>query len=164
MDHSKAGHQESKPTEMMHGMYRRLAIMSFLSFLAMYVLMFSMINSAGNFLNNINMVYMAGLMVAPMVVFELMVMWAMYKNKTLNYAVFAGAIVAGILLFLFIRQQTLVGDTQFIRSMIPHHSGAILMCREAQLDDPELVQLCQEIIESQQQEIDQMNAIMERLE
>jgi uncharacterized membrane protein len=137
--------------------------MSFLSFLAMYVLMFSMINSADNFVNNINMVYMAGLMVAPMIVFELIVMWAMYKNKNLNYAIIAGAIIGGILLFLFIRQQTLVGDAQFIRSMIPHHSGAILMCREAQLNDPELVQLCQEIIEAQREEIDQMNAILGRL-
>lgn len=164
MEHAEKGHPESKSMDKNHHMYRKLAVMSFLSFIAMYILMFSMINTAGNFVNNINMVYMAGLMVAPMVVFELMVMWAMYNNKTLNYAVIAGAIVAGILLFLFIRQQTLIGDKQFIRSMIPHHSGAILMCREAELNDAELKQLCQEIIESQQQEIDEMNAIMDRLE
>ena len=68
-----------------HNMYRKLAIMSVLSFVAMYILMFSMINTFDNFINNINMAYMAGLMVAPMIVFELGVMWAMYKNKTLNY-------------------------------------------------------------------------------
>lgn len=153
-----------EPMKMKHNMYRKLAIMSFLSFIAMYILMFSMINTIGNFINNINMAYMAGLMVAPMIVFELGVMWAMYKNKTLNYLIIAGTIVAGLLLFLFIRQQTLVGDRQFLRSMIPHHSSAILMCRQSTISDPEIQQLCQEIIESQQQEIDQMNAIMERLE
>ena len=38
-------------------------------------------------------------------------------------------------------------------SMIPHHAGAVLMCEENQLKDPDLVQLCQEIISSQQAEI-----------
>jgi uncharacterized protein (DUF305 family) len=156
--------EEMKQMEMKHDMYRKLALMSFLSFAAMYFLMFSMIDSIASFTHNINMVYMAGLMVAPMVVFELMVMWAMYQNKTRNYMIIAGAIVAGFLLFLFIRQQTVVGDRQFLRSMIPHHSGAILMCEQSSISDPEIQQLCQEIIASQQQEIDQMKAIMERLE
>jgi hypothetical protein len=153
-----------QPMEMKHNMYRKLALMSFLSFVAMYFLMFSMINTIGNFTNNINMAYMAGLMVAPMVVFELVVMWAMYKDKTRNYMVIAGAVVVGILLFLFIRQQAIVGDRQFLRSMIPHHAGAILMCQQSSISDPEIQQLCQEIIESQQQEIDLMKEIMERLE
>jgi hypothetical protein len=145
------------------GMYLKLALMSFLSFIAMYFLMFAMIDNLGSFTNNINMVYMAGLMVAPMIVFELVVMWAMYKNKTRNYMIIAGAIIGGILLFLFIRQQTLVGDKGFLRSMIPHHSGAILMCEQSTITDPEIQQLCQGIIESQQQEIDQMKGILERL-
>ena len=157
-------HQEMKPMEMKHSMYRKLALMSFLSFVAMYFLMFSMINTIGNFTNNINMAYMAGLMVAPMTVLMLVVMWAMYKDKTRNYMIIAGAIVVGVLLFLFIRQQALVGDRQFLRSMIPHHSSAILMCKQSSISDPEIKQLCQEIIESQQREIDQMKEIMERLE
>jgi uncharacterized protein (DUF305 family) len=46
--------------------------------------------------------------------------------------------------------------------MIPHHSGAILMCREAKLQDPEILRLCGEIIESQRREIAEMNRILER--
>jgi len=46
--------------------------------------------------------------------------------------------------------------------MIPHHSGAILMCREASITDPEIKSLCQMIMEGQQQEIDQMRAILNR--
>jgi uncharacterized protein (DUF305 family) len=46
--------------------------------------------------------------------------------------------------------------------MIPHHSGAILMCRQAKITDPEIKSLCQGIEKSQQQEIDQMNAIRAR--
>jgi uncharacterized protein (DUF305 family) len=70
----------------------------------------------------------------------------------------------GVLLFTAIRQQTLVTDSQFLRSMIPHHSGAILMCGEAPLQDAEIRKLCESIIASQQQEIDQMNAILRRLQ
>jgi uncharacterized protein (DUF305 family) len=48
--------------------------------------------------------------------------------------------------------------------MIPHHSGAILMCREAQLEDPELQTLCDEIQAGQRREIEQMEAIAARLQ
>ncbi len=37
------------------------------------------------------------------------------------------------------------------------------MCREAALNDPEIVSLCAGIVESQQQEIDQMKTILDRL-
>jgi uncharacterized protein (DUF305 family) len=47
--------------------------------------------------------------------------------------------------------------------MVPHHSGAILMCRGAKLQDPELVTLCQNISQGQRREIEQMNAVAARL-
>jgi uncharacterized protein (DUF305 family) len=62
-----------------------------------------------------------------------------------------------------IRTQTLIEDSQFIDSMIPHHSGAILMCRQADLHDSELRGLCREIETAQRQEIQQMRAIKARL-
>lgn len=46
--------------------------------------------------------------------------------------------------------------------MIPHHSGAILMCKRASLTDPEIVQLCEQIVRSQTEEIAQMEAIVKR--
>ncbi len=61
------------------------------------------------------------------------------------------------------RKQALIEDKQFIASMIPHHSGAILMCREARLNDAELVKLCKEIERAQREEIRQMEAIGTRL-
>ena len=48
--------------------------------------------------------------------------------------------------------------------MIPHHSGAILMCREASLTDPELISLCEDIEDAQRQEIEQMQEIRDRLD
>jgi uncharacterized protein (DUF305 family) len=64
--------------------------------------------------------------------------------------------------FWFIRSQTAIGDVQFLRSMIPHHSGAILMCREASISDREISSLRDQIIQSQREEIDQMVAILGR--
>lgn len=143
--------------------YLQLAIMTVLSFGAMYILMYAMVDRLGYVYSNVNQAYMAALMAAPMVLIELVVMGGMYPNKKLNYALIAGSIVAGLAFFGLIRAQAGVGDRQFIRSMVPHHSGAILMCREASLEDAELKKLCGEIVEAQQREIDQMTGILERL-
>jgi hypothetical protein len=141
--------------------YVRLLGMIVLSFISMYVLMYSMVNSFADVYNSLNQVYMAGLMTAPMVVIELWLMSSMYKDKRLNAVAIVVSVAAGILFFAFIRQQTLISDQQFLRSMIPHHSGAILMCEDASLQDPRIKDLCKEIISSQRREIDQMRALLE---
>ena len=144
--------------------YRHLGIMAAISFVAMYILMYAMVNSFDDVYMNVNQVYMAGLMTAPMVVIELVVMRGMYHNAKLSALLIAASVVAGVVLFVFIQQQTAVGDRQFLRSMIPHHSSAILMCNEASLQDHEIRTLCEEIVAGQQREIDQMNAILRRLQ
>lgn len=143
--------------------YRHLGLMAALSFVAMYVLMYAMVAGVDDVYMNVNQVYMAGLMAAPMVIIELIVMRAMYHDRRLNALLIGASVIVGGLLFAFIRQQTVVADRQFLRLMIPHHSGAILMCREASLQDAEVRQLCDAITSSQQREIDQMNAILRRL-
>ena len=144
--------------------YRQLGIMAALSFLAMYILMYAMVYSFDHAFNNVNQFYMAGLMAAPMVLIELVVMRGMYHNKRLNALIAAVSIVIGVLMFVFIRQQTAVSDRQFLRSMIPHHSGAILMCERASIQDAEIKQLCTAIVTSQQAEIEQMSAMLRRLQ
>lgn len=71
-----------------------------------------------------------------------------------------GAVLTLVLFFLAIRGQAFVGDRQFLRSMIPHHSGAILMCAKAPLQGTELKALCQNIIKSQDEEIKQMRRML----
>lgn len=100
------------------------------------------------------------MMVAPMTV--LMIVGGMFPNKRANAAILAVSAVAFIGSFALIRTQTTIGDTAFLRSMIPHHSGAILTCREANLQDPEVKRLCEGIIKSQRDEIDQMKGILAR--
>jgi uncharacterized protein (DUF305 family) len=138
--------------------------MAVLSFIAMYILMYAMGNTLDNVYNNFNQFYMAGLMAAPMVLIELLVMRSMYQDKRRNTLFIIVSVVAALLFFLFIRQQTAISDKQFLRSMIPHHSGAILMCEQAAIQDPEIHVLCASIVASQQEEINQMEAILQRLE
>lgn len=148
----------------MHTMkIRTLLIMAFLHFIAMYFLMYAMVDRAGYMYLNLNNLYMASLMTSPMLIIEIVLMGSMYKEKKIMQFLLAVSIVLFAVSFLFIRQQTAIGNKEFIRSMIPHHSGAILMCREADIKDRELQQLCTSIIKSQQSEIDQMEGILGRL-
>lgn len=157
-------YQEDVYVNMTQTHYPRFLLMSALSLLAMYFLMYSMINTMDNFYNNLNKFYMAVIMTAPMMVFEMLLMGAMYPNKRLNLIIITASILTLILVFLFIRQQTGIYDRQFLRAMIPHHSSAILMCEQAKLTDAEIKDLCTSIVESQQKEIDQMKDILKRMD
>ena len=143
--------------------YMKLGVMIGISFIYMYAFMYAMVNSFSDAFNSVNQIYMAGLMAAPMVIIELLLMKSMYRNKKLNTAIFTVSLLATLLFWFGIRSQTGVGDKQFVRSMIPHHSGAILMCNGANLQDAELKILCGQIIKGQQEEIDLMKKVLERL-
>lgn len=135
-----------------------------LGLVVMYVVMFSMIDGWSDFRNNLNMLYMALTMWAPMGIFMLATMRDMFPDRGMNialYGIFA-LLTAGS--FWATRTQSLIDDRQFIESMIPHHSGAILMCREAALTDTELKSLCAAITKAQREEIARMEAIRERLQ
>lgn len=159
-----AHHDEREDHEAHHGRpYLLFAVNMVLSLVVMYLVMFAMIDGWRDFYNNLNTFYMALAMVAPMGILMLATMGGMYRRKRLNLALYAGFALLFVVAFAATRAQGLIDDRQFVRSMIPHHSGAILMCREARLTDPELVVLCGEIIEAQRREIEQMEAIGARL-
>lgn len=143
--------------------YRSMALQTMISGVIMYMVMFVMIDNMASFYNNLNMLYMTLMMVAPMVVLMVLAMRQMFPSKMLNTVVILGAAVVFVGAFALIRTQTTIGDQGFLRSMIPHHSGAILMCREASLTDREIKRLCEEIIPTQQREIEQMKKILARL-
>lgn len=155
--------KKGKATNEHDKMYNKLLLMTVLSFIAMYLFMYAMIDSLPNFYNNVNQFYMAGLMAMPMVIFELIIMNGMYMNRKKNAIIIGTSVVALIAFFLFIRFQTGVTDKQFVKGMIPHHAAAILMAKKSPSSDPEIKRLQEEIISSQQKEIEQMKAILERL-
>ncbi len=157
MKHSEEGHGKQNH-------YRRLLVMTALSFIVMYVLMYAMVDRLANVYPNFNQFYMAGLMTAAMIIIELAVMGSMYPNKKLNVSLAVISVIALAGFGGLIRQQTAISDRQFLKSMIPHHAGALLMCEQASLQDAELVRLCQSIERGQQAEIDQMKAKLRELE
>ena len=73
--------------------YVHLAIMTALSFISMYILMYAMVNRFANVYSNLNQFYMAGLMTAPVVVIELALMGSRYKHKNGNIIIVAISVV-----------------------------------------------------------------------
>lgn len=136
--------------------YKLLIIMAFVHFFAMYVLMYSMTENFSDIFPNLNQFYMAGIMTSPMIILEIFLMSSMYKNKKINLLIIAISITVLVVFFLFIRNQAAISDEEFLKSMIPHHSAAILMCKESQITDDEIRSLCQDIILNQQAEIEFM--------
>ena len=145
-------------------MYLNLAIMAVLSFISMFGFMYMMVDSFANVYPNLNQFYMAGLMTAPMIVIEIFVMWSMYNNKKVNLIIAGVSIVLLVLFSFFIREQTAISDKEFLKSMIPHHGGAVLMCDNTNLQDAEIKELCKGIVSSQQSEIDWMKRKLAELE
>lgn len=143
-------------------MYKRFAVTLAINAVLMFLITYAMIAEIDHFYVNINRVYMALMMVAPMAVLMLIVMRSMYQNQRLNYLLIGAFTGLFLLSFALARTQTPVGNNQFLRSMIPHHSSAILMCQQANITDPEIVSLCQQIVKSQEEEIAQMKAILDR--
>lgn len=144
--------------------YRQLGVMALVHFPIMYAVMFTMIDGLSDFYNNLNMFYMAGMMVAPMMFLMPLMMGEMYKDKKANLIVYSASVLLFLICFWMTRAQILVGDKQFVRSMIPHHSGAILMCEKSKIGDSELKSLCTQIVKGQREEIEQMKVIKRRFD
>ena len=143
--------------------YRELAIELVADGAIMFAVMYAMVDSAGELFFNTNNLYMTLAMLSPMGILMIWAMRHMFPDRRLNIGI---AVALGLLFIasLFaIRVQAGVGDKQFLRAMIPHHSGAILMCREAEIEDAQIADLCRRIGEGQRQEIEEMKAILERL-
>ena len=157
-------HSSHNKSKILNNHYIIVPIMATLSFISMYILMYSMVNTFNNIYNNLNQVYMAALMTAPMIIFEVTLMRSMFKKKKWNLLIIAISVVLLVSSFALIREQTAINDEQFIMSMIPHHSSAILMCEQTDIQDSELKELCEAIIVNQQAEIDQMKEILSRMQ
>jgi uncharacterized protein (DUF305 family) len=144
--------------------YATLAVAIIVHFFIMWALTYIGVAALDHIFLNLNRFYMAVVMVAPMIIVMLTAMSHMFPNKRLNVGIYAVSIIVFIAVFAAIRAQTFVGDAQLSRSMIPHHSIAIKNCEQASLQDPESIELCEQIIQAQREEIAQMRAILERLE
>jgi len=131
-----------------------------LSYVVMLAVMFVRVDVFDNIYLSLNQVYMAGLMVAPMLGIMLAVMSRMYPNKTLNWVLIGVGVAVAAVFLICVRTHAGVGNTQFLRAMTSHHAGAILVCNKAAVTDERIKRLCGEIIESQEREIREMKALL----
>lgn len=153
--HGGSGHGSAR-------MYVKFAAILLVSLGLMWVLSMSMIRTIDHFYFNLSNFWMALLMVSAMAIVMVVGMWSMFANRKANIAMLVGFAVLFAGVFALGRTETFVGDEQFLKSMIPHHSRAILVCQESTITDPEIVELCDQIVQSQQEEISQMQSILDR--
>ncbi len=108
--------------------------------------------------------YMALLMGASMALIMLGFMLHMLKNRRVNIGIVVASLFVFALALFLVRSQTTIDDTSYMKAMIPHHSIAILTSERANLSDPRVRELADEIIEAQLREIDEMKRLIEDLE
>ncbi len=140
--------------------YISLLISLIISYIVMLGLMLSRVNELDNLFLSLNQVYMSGLMVSTMLLIMLFAMGSMYKNKKLNIALLAVGTASILLFWTLVRTQAAVINQQFLRSMIPHHAAAILVCQQASITDERIQELCTTIVQTQKEEIRIMKSLM----
>jgi hypothetical protein len=154
-------HQGNQPAG---GRWITFAAMIATSIVTMFVLKYSNVYAADHVFFSQTRMWMALMMGMAMIVIMLGFMWGMYGGRRTKIAVliFAGA---GFLTFLYlVRSQQTVDDVAWAKAMIPHHSIAVLTSRRAQLSDPRMRRLADDIIEAQVKEIAQMKLLIADIE
>lgn len=144
--------------------YLRFAAMIAVSTIVMFGLMYLNTYTADHVFFSQTRAWMALVMGAVMALIMLGFMLGMYKNRRANIAiaVTTAAIFVGAL--FLVRSQATVGDTAWMKAMIPHHSIAILTSRRAHIRDPRVRRLADQIIEAQVREIGEMKQLIAELE
>ncbi|MEK6190449.1 MAG: DUF305 domain-containing protein [Carnobacterium alterfunditum] len=144
--------------------YIRFGLMILTSTVIMYFLMFFNIFELSHFTFSETRIYMSIMMGSVMAVIMLLFMWKMYQKKKLNYLILGISILTfGTSLWL-VRSQATVDDTSWMKSMIPHHSSAILTSEKADISDPRVQELRDAIIKAQEVEIAEMKNLIEDIE
>ncbi|MBL1457493.1 DUF305 domain-containing protein [Methylophaga sp.] len=145
-------------------MYVRFAAMILTSTLVMFGLMYLNTYQADHAFFSETRSYMALIMGATMAIVMLSFMLHMYSNVTVNIIIYLVSIVIFAGSLWLVRSQTTVDDVSYMKAMIPHHSIAILTSERAQISDPRVRQLADEIIEAQRREIDEMKMLINDLQ
>lgn len=142
----------------------RFAAMIATSIFVMFFLMYQLVYSLDHATFSLNRLLSSLIMGAVMAVIMLGYMWPMYRGTGTKVAVLVGAALVAALLLALNRSQTLNGDIGFMRAMIPHHSIAINNARKAQITDPRVRRLADQIIASQMREITEMKLLIADIE
>ncbi|WP_430905757.1 DUF305 domain-containing protein [Maribacter sp. 2-571] len=157
--------EEKNHNEMKKGNYTKFVAMLAASFIAMYITMYLNTYQIDHVYFSLTRFYMSCLGIATMAIIMFVAMRNMYTNKKKNIAIVLGSIALfGTALGLVRLQAPIVGDILWMKAMIPHHSIAILTSGRADIQDPEVKKLADDIIKAQKREIEEMKAMIQRLE
>ncbi|MGM0897006.1 MAG: DUF305 domain-containing protein [Bacillota bacterium] len=144
--------------------YLKFGIMIGTSTFLMYWLMYLNVFQFDHVTFSETRVYMALIMGSVMAIVMMLFMWPMYKNKKVNGVILGVSALIFALSLWLVRSQTLIEDEGWMKAMIPHHSIAILTSERAEISDPRVRELADEIIEAQREEIAEMKRLIEDLE
>ncbi|MFD2099254.1 DUF305 domain-containing protein [Flagellimonas iocasae] len=144
--------------------YTTFFLMLVCSAISMYITMYFNTYEYSHVYFSWTRMYMTFIGIGGMAIIMFLFMRKMYTNKTKNTLI----VVCSLLLMAFstylVRQQIPIGDIKWMKAMIPHHSIAILTSNRADLKDPEVKELAQDIIDAQEREIKEMKKMLARLE
>lgn len=146
------------------GSYWRFMAMVATSTAIMFALMYSNTYAAEHVFWSETRFWMMFVMGAMMMAVMLLFMWGMYKDRTKNFVVLGVAAVVFVLALWLMRSQATVDDTEYMSAMIPHHSIAIMTSERANIEDPRVRELADEIIAAQRREIAEMKALIADIE
>ena len=144
--------------------YARFFAMIGTSMLAMYAMTYLNSWSADHVFFSETRAYMVLYMAAVMAAIMLLYMWGMYDGTRTKLMILSGSAAVFALSLWLVRSQETVQDVSWMKAMIPHHSIAILTSERAEISDPRVRQLADQIIEAQCREIDEMKGLIAELE
>ena len=144
--------------------YRKFALIMAVSFVVMHAVMYlntyAWDHVAVSLVSEMRF-YMTCLMILAMMVTMLLMMRSMYEDAAKNRGIIAFAVIGLAIVLYLVRGQPFVQDESWMKSMIPHHSIAILTSERAEITDVRVKQLAEEIIEAQRREIAEMEWLLE---
>lgn len=173
---SAISHPNDEPVQQKDGMpsaqqrqtmkmgWGRFAAMIGVSTVIMFPLMYQLVYEADHIMFSLTRFIAALVMGCVMTMVMLAFMWPMYDGKGTKVAVLLSAALLGVGFLAVNRAQSFIDDTRFMKSMIPHHSIAINNAKKADIRDPRVRKLADEIIASQVREIREMKLLIDDIE
>ena len=144
--------------------YVKFTLMILTSTIVMFIMMYFNTYQLDHVYFSETRAYMALYMGAGMAVIMLAFMGNMYKKTKVNLLVYGISVVMFAVGIWGVRSQATVDQVDWMQAMIPHHSIAILTSSRADIEDPRVQQLADDIIKAQKREIAEMQARIEELE
>ncbi|MEC5210775.1 Na+/melibiose symporter-like transporter [Psychrobacter sp. PL15] len=144
--------------------YVRFTLMILTSTVVMFIMMYFNTYKWDHVYFSETRAYMALYMGAIMAIIMMAFMTNMYKKTKINLLVYGLSVVLFAVGLWGVRSQETVDQVDWMQAMIPHHSIAILTSERAEITDPRVRDLADDIIEAQKREIGEMQQLIDDLE